>query len=293
VESLSKKLKDRLKRRDIFLLPGAPNALTARIIEDIGFEAIYVTGAGITNTYLGIPDLGFITLTELADHVAAIRDVVNLPLIADADTGFGNALNVRRTVKVLERSGANGIQIEDQAFPKRCGHFSDKEVIGGEEMVQKIHAAVDARQDENFVIIARTDARAVLGFEEAIERASLYFASGADVTFVEAPQSVEEIAAIPRRLPGPQIINMVMGGRTPLVSLEELRVMNYGAALYANAALQSAIHGMQNVLRHLHDCGSITEVLEQMAPFDERQRLVAKPAFDELEKRYGVKRRVK
>lgn len=287
--SLNKSLKLRLAQRDPLLLPGAPNALTAKVIENIGFEALYVTGAGLTNAYLGVPDLGFITLTELADHVAAMRDVVDLPMIVDADTGFGNALNVWRTVKVLKRCGANGIQIEDQIFPKRCGHFKDKQVISRDEMVQKIHAAVDAKDDKDFVIIGRTDARAVLGFEEAIERASSYIDAGADMTFVEGPQSVEEIARIPRILPAPQMVNMVVGGITPLLPLDELRDMGYAAVLYANAALQGAIRGMQTVLRHLHEHGSVTGILEELTPFKERQKLVQKPFYDELERKYRSK----
>ncbi len=287
--SLNKSLKLRLAQRDPLLLPGAPNALTAKVIEDIGFEALYVTGAGVTNAYLGVPDLGFITLTELADHVAAMRDVVNLPLIVDADTGFGNALNVGRTVKVLERCGANGIQIEDQIFPKRCGHFKDKQVISRDEMIKKIHAAVDAKDDKDFVIIGRTDARAVLGFDEAIERASSYIDAGADMTFVEGPRSVEEIASIPRTLSAPQMVNMVVGGITPMVPLDELRDMGYAVVLYANAALQGAIRGMQTVLRHLHEYGSTADILEEMTPFEERQRLVSKPTYDALERKYRSK----
>ena len=177
--NLNKELRGRLSGRDTLLVPGAPNALAAKITEDIGFEAVYVTGAGIANTYLGVPDNGFVTLTELAEHVAAIRDAVVLPLIADADTGFDNPLNVTRTVKMLERSGANAIQIEDQITPKRCGHFNDKRVIGRDEMVQKIHAAADARQNDDLIINAGTDARAALGFEEAVERAAVYLEAGA------------------------------------------------------------------------------------------------------------------
>jgi 2-methylisocitrate lyase-like PEP mutase family enzyme len=285
-ENLNKTLKRRLASGHPLLLPGAPNALTARLIEDIGFEAIYVTGAGVTNTYLGLPDLGLITLTELADHVAAIRDTVNLPLIVDADTGFGNAVSVGRAVRVLERCGANAIQIEDQIFPKRCGHFADKQVVHRDEMVQKIHAAVDARNDEDFVVIARTDARAVLGFEEAIKRASLYVDGGADMTFVEGPQSVEEIENIPRLISAPQMINMVVGGVTPLLTLDELKHMGYAIVLYANAALQAAIRGMQTVLTHLHKHGSVVHIIEEMTPFKERQRLVSKHVYDELERKY-------
>jgi 2-methylisocitrate lyase-like PEP mutase family enzyme len=286
VNNINGILKNRLAQHEPLLVPGAVNALAARIIEDAGFEAIYITGAGISNSYLGIPDLGLLTLTELADHVAAVRDVVSLPLIVDADTGFGNALNVGRTVRILERRGASAIQIEDQVFPKRCGHFDNKRVIARGEMIQKIHAASDARQDRDFIIIARTDARAVLGFDEAIDRALKYFEAGADVTFVEAPQSMEEIAAIPNRILCPQMINMVVGGRTPLIGLEDLKRLNYSIAIYANTALQGAIQGMQIVLKHLYEHGSVTDVLDHLATFHERQRLVGKRVYDELEKKY-------
>ena len=283
---LNIRLKERLARRDGLLVPGAPNALAARIIADIGFEAIYVTGAGVTNMYLGDPDLGLITLNEIADHVGAMRDAVDLPLIVDADTGFGNPINVRRTVKVLERAGANAIQLEDQNFPKKCGHFAGKDVIDTNEMVQKIHAAVDARQDQNLLIVARTDARAVLGLDAAIERAQAFIEAGADVTFVEAPRTVEEMAAIPQRLAVPQIVNLVAGGLTPMLGQDELRRMGFAFILYANAALQAAIHGMQEVLRHLHDHGSLDATVDKVATFTERQRLVAKPFYDALEKKY-------
>src|SRR5665213_1720609 len=163
-ENCNRRFREILSQRKTILLPGAANALAARVIEDIGFKAIYVTGAGITNTFLGVPDIGLLTLTELANHVSAMRDAVALPLIVDADTGFGNAVNVGHTIQVLERSGANAIQLEDQDFPKRCGHFSGKSVIDAAEMVQKIHAAADARRDADLVIIARTDAIAAHGF---------------------------------------------------------------------------------------------------------------------------------
>ncbi len=197
------------------VLPGVSNALAARVVADLGFAAAYVTGAGIANTFLGIPDNGLVTLTELADHVAAIRGVFAGPLMVDADTGFGNAVNMVRTVKLLERAGADAIQIEDQVFPKRCGHFDGKAVIPQAEMVAKIKAAVDARADADVLIVARTDAIATDGFAAAIERAHAYREAGADVGFVEAPQSLDEIAGIPRLLAWPQVINIVLGGRTP------------------------------------------------------------------------------
>jgi 2,3-dimethylmalate lyase len=288
-DNLNAQLKKRLQQEAILLLPGASNALGARIIEDIGFEAVYVSGAGIANTYLGMPDVGLVTLTELVDHVATIRDAVGLPLIVDVDTGFGNALNVQRTVRLLERSGANAIQIEDQVTPKRCGHFDDKEVIAKEEMVQKIRAATDARNDDDFTIIARTDARAVLGFEEAVERVTAYAEAGADVTFLEAPQSLEEMAAVPKMGRGPQVVNTVEGGRTPMVDVAELEKMGFSIALYANVSLQGAIRGMKRILGHLHEHGSISRMPDDdIARWDERQRMVRKPAFDELEKKYTV-----
>ena len=196
------------------VLPGVANALAARVVADLGFPAAYVTGAGIANTYLGIPDNGLVTLSELCDHVAAIRDVFPGPIMVDADTGFGNALNMSRTVKMLERAGANSIQIEDQVFPKRCGHFDGKETIPKSEMVAKVKAAADARTDLDLIIVARTDAIATDGFEAALDRAEAYREAGADVGFIEAPQTEAQIVAI-GKLRWPQIINIVLGGRTP------------------------------------------------------------------------------
>jgi len=283
----NRQLREILRKREAVLLPGASNALTARIIEDLGFKAIYVTGAGITNTFLGVPDVGLISMTELANHVSAIRDVVALPLIVDADTGFGNPLNVTRTIRVLERSGANAIQLEDQEFPKRCGHFSGKSVIASTDMVQKIRAAADARVDPDLVIVARTDALATHGFEDAIERAAAYIEAGADMTFVEAPRTREQIVEIPRRVKAPQFINIVAGGVTPMIALDELKSMGYSMVLYANAALQASVAAMQKVLKHLKAHGSLDEVSAELASFEERQRLVGKQHYDALEKKYS------
>ncbi len=273
------------ERRGV-LVPGAFNALSAKVIEDLGFEAIYVTGAGVTNMSLGLPDQGFMGLAEIADHTARIRDAVDLPLIVDADTGFGNALNVRHTVRVLERAGADCIQLEDQVAPKRCGHFSGKEVISTEEAVSKIKAAVDARRDPDFLIMARTDACATQGFEAAIERAQRFAEAGADILFVEAVTTPEEIRALPQRLSTPQLMNMVIGGKTPITDADELQRMGYGIVLYANAALQGAVAGMQKALGALKTQRRIDEDPALVVPFAERQRLVGKPAWDELERRY-------
>ena len=284
--STRKTLRALAEARRGVLVPGAFNALSARVIADLGFEAIYVTGAGVTNMWFGLPDQGFMGLHEIADHTARIRDAVELPLIVDADTGFGNALNVRHAVRVLERAGADCIQLEDQVAPKRCGHFSGKEVISTEEAVSKIKAAVDARRDPDFLVMARTDAAATHGFEAAVERAQRFAEAGADILFVEAVTSADEIRALPRRLGPPQLMNMVIGGRTPIFGAEELGTLGYGLVLYANAALQGALAGMQKALTVLRDHKRVDEDPALVAPFAERQRLVGKPEWDALEKRY-------
>ena len=268
------------------LVPGAFNALSARVIADLGFEAIYVTGAGVTNMWFGMPDQGFMGLHEIADHTARIRDAVDVPLIVDADTGFGNALNTYHAVRTLERAGADCIQLEDQVAPKRCGHFSGKEVISTEEMLGKIKAACDARRDKDLLIMARTDAAAVYGFEAAVERAQRFAEAGADILFVEAVTTAEEIRALPQRLATPQLMNMVIGGKTPIVSAEELGQLGYGIVLYANAALQGAVAGMQKALTVLRDTRRIDEDPALVTPFAERQRLVHKQQWDALEKKY-------
>ena len=284
--STRKTLKALVEARRGVLVPGAFNALSAKVIEDLGFEALYVTGAGVTNMWFGLPDQGFMGLAEIADHTARIRDAVNLPLIVDADTGFGNALNVRHTVRVLERAGADCIQLEDQVAPKRCGHFSGKEVISTDEAVSKIKAAVDARTDPDLMVLARTDAAATLGFEAAIERAQRFSEAGADILFVEAVTTADEIRALPQRLERPQLMNMVIGGRTPIFGADELAGLGYGIVLYANAALQGAVAGMQKALTVLRDTRRIDEDPALVTPFAERQRLVGKPQWDALEQRY-------
>ncbi|MDH6166341.1 2-methylisocitrate lyase-like PEP mutase family enzyme [Variovorax boronicumulans] len=286
-ESPKKALRRLAEARRGVLLPGAFNAMSARIVEDLGFEAIYITGAGVTNMYLGLPDQAFMGLHEIAEHTARIRDAVSLPLLVDADTGFGNALNVRHTVRVLERAGADCIQLEDQVSPKRCGHFAGKAVIDTGEMLGKIKAAVDARQDGDLLIMARTDAAAVHGFEAAIERAQKFGEAGADILFVEAVALADEVRALPRRLGKPQLMNMVIGGKTPTFGAEELGQLGYGFVLYANAALQGAVAGMQRALTVLRDTRRLDEDPALVAPFAERQRLVGKPLLDELERKYA------
>lgn len=284
--STRKQLRALAQARRGVLLPGAFNALSARLIADLGFEALYLTGAGLSNMWLGLPDQGFIGLAEVAEHTVRIRDAVDLPLVVDADTGFGNALNVYHTVRRLERAGADCIQLEDQLAPKRCGHFAGKAVISTEEAVAKIKAAVDARQDPDLMIMARTDACASLGFEAALERAQRFAEAGADLLFVEAVTTPEQIRALPQRLATPQLMNMVIGGKTPLLPAAELAALGYGLVLYANAALQGALAGMGRALGQLRESGELLESSGLVSPFAERQRLVDKPRWDALEARY-------
>jgi len=288
----------RVSRRDLrnmlspgagLLLPGVSNALAARVVADQGFAAAYVTGAGIANTFFGVPDIGLVTVTELAEHVAAIREAFPGPLVVDADTGFGNALNMVRTVALLERAGADALQIEDQVFPKRCGHFAGKQVIPAAEMVEKVKAAVDTRRNRDLLIIARTDAIEPEGFEAALARAAAYRDAGADVTFVEAPTSMEQIADIPRRLPWPQLLNIVIGGRTPELPNEKVKELSYAGVIYANVALQAAVLGMQAALGELRRKGYMGDAARLVADFSERQRLVHKDEFDALERKYAEK----
>lgn len=284
------RLRTLIDQRRGVLVPGAFNALSARIAEDLGFEALYLTGAGITNMHLALPDQGFVGLHEVAEHTARARDAVALPLIVDADTGFGNALNVRQTVRTLERAGADAIQLEDQVNPKRCGHFHGKAIVSASEMVGKVKAAVDARTDQKLLIMARTDACAVEGFEAAAERAQRYAEAGADILFVEAPQTAELLHALPGRLPQPQLVNLVIGGRTPILGADELGRLGFSIVLYANAALQGAVLGMQRALGALWRDGRLDEGPADsavVASFAERQRLVGKPALDALEARYA------
>lgn len=283
----SRALRARLASGKAVLLPGAGNALAARIAEDCGHEALYVSGAAVSNEMLGLPDLGLLTLDNMVEAVFRIANVVDLPLIVDADTGFGNAVNVSNTVRQLEAAGASGIQLEDQVFPKKCGHFEGKAVVATAEMVDKVKAAVDARRCADTLIVARTDACAIHGFEAAVERAQAFIEAGADVTFVEAVTSLDEIRQLPQRLAAPQVINLVFGGKTPMLPLAALDEMGFDFVLYANAALQAAMAAMQTVLGELRRTGSLDAVAAHLIDFDERQRLVRKDVYDALERRFA------
>ena len=281
-------LRNKVNERRGLMVAGAANALSARLIEQLGFEAVYLTGAGITNTFYGMPDLGFVSLADLVQHTSAARDAVELPIIVDADTGFGSALNVRHTVRSLERAGANAIQLEDQLMPKKCGHFNGKAVIPAAEAASKVKAAVDARMNDDFLIIARTDARAIEGFDSAIERAQRFIEAGADITFIEAPESIDEIRRIPAALSVPQLVNVVIGGKTPTMDAAEFTRMGFGLVLYANAALQGSLMGMTAALTRLRDSGRLDEDSGLVSPFAVRQKLVRKDLYDVLDARYCV-----
>ena len=281
------RLRQLVEARRGLLMPGAFNALSARVIADMGFETVYLSGAGLTNMQLGMPDLAFIGLQDVAQATSQIRGTVDLPMLVDGDTGFGNAVNVSHTVRTLERAGADAIQLEDQVFPKRCGHFNGKDVAPLGEMIGKIKAAVDARTDPNFLIVARTDARSVHGFDAAVERAARMAEAGADVLFVEATESVEEVRKLPALLPLPQVMNIVIGGKTPQLAQSEMAELGFGLVLYANTALQGAVLGMQRALGELQAQGILREDPSLVIPFMERQRLVDKPRFDAMEKQYA------
>jgi 2-methylisocitrate lyase-like PEP mutase family enzyme len=280
-------LRQHVQARRGMVVPGAANALAARVIEQLGFEAVYLSGAGLTNTFYGMPDLGFLSLSDVAQHTAAIRDAVALPIVVDADTGFGNAVNVRHTVRTLERAGANAIQLEDQVSPKKCGHFEGKGVVSQAEMVGKVKAAVDARAHADFLVIARTDAAAIDGIDAAIARAQAYAEAGADITFVEAPESIEAMRRIPREIACPQVVNVVIGGKTPTLDASEFAAMGFALVLYANAALQGAVRGMTLALQQLQGGGRLDEASGLVATFAERQALVRKDEFDALDRRYA------
>lgn len=286
--SRRKRLRDLGAEKQAIIVPGAANALFARVIEDLGYPIVYVSGAGVANMSLGLPDVGLSTVTELAQTVSNISDVVDLPLIVDMDTGFGNAVNVYRTVRTLEKAGASGLQLEDQVFPKKCGHFAGKAVVPAEEMIQKIYAALDARNDPDLQIIARTDARAIEGLNSAIERAQAYHEAGADMIFVEAPHSVEELKKISESIDAPLVANVVFGGKTPDPGQAALAEMGFAFTLYANATLQASLRASRSVLSSLKETGNLDAVADRLASFDERQDVVAKHIWDSREEKYST-----
>ena len=257
-------LRELLKRDGLVMAPGAYDGLTARLVELAGFQVVYATGAGISNSQLALADAGLITMNEMLDQVRKMTGAVKIPVICDIDTGYGNAVNLYRTIHEFIRGGAAAVQIEDQVFPKKCGHFDGKQLIPYEESVQKIRAAVDARGQHPLVIIARTDAIAVEGLDEALRRATAYHDAGADALFVEAPRTRDELAEIGRRLPGLKIANIVEGGRTPIVPAAALSEMGFKMAIYANLVLRSSVKAIQASLDHLRANGDTSAILDRL-----------------------------
>ncbi|MCL6649396.1 MAG: oxaloacetate decarboxylase [Chloroflexi bacterium] len=282
----ARRLRARLAEPGILIVPGVVDAITARLVEEAGFPAVYLTGAGLANAQFGLPDLGLIGLAEVAEQTVRIAEATSLPVIVDADTGYGNPLNVHRTVRVLERAGAAAIQLEDQVSPKRCGHFSGKQVIPCEEMVQKVRAAIEARRNPETVIIARTDALAIYGLEDAIVRAQRYWAAGADMIFVESPRDREQFLQIAHAVEAPLVANMVEGGHSPLLSAHDLEAMGYKVALFANTALRVALAAVREALAVLAREGSTATILDRLLSWEERQRLAGLPSWQALEERY-------
>ena len=282
-------LRARLGGPEIIVLPGAYDALSARLAQQAGFDAVFTTGFGFSAAALGAPDYGLLTASEVLDRVRPIVAAVDVPLVADMDTGYGNPLNVVRTVRECVSAGVAGIILEDQEWPKKCGHFEGKRVIPAEEQVQKLHAAVDARGDDDLVIIGRTDARAPLGLEEAIRRGRLYHEAGADVVFVEAPQSIDELKAVREAIPdAPLFANMIEGGKTPLLSTTELQELGYGMVVFPLAALFSAAKAVAATFRALHDEKTTASRVDALTGFHEFEQIVGAPDWHELEARYGV-----
>ena len=280
---MTSRLRELLKQDEIIVAPGAPNAMIAKLIERAGFPVVYVSGAGVANTQLGIADVGLVTMTEIVNQIKYITNAVNVPVIADADTGYGNALNVIRTVREFEQAGAVAIQLEDQVAPKKCGHFEGKLLVSLEEMVGKIKT-VDTRIDEDFVIIARTDARAVSSFEEAIERSNAYLEAGADMIFLEAPQSKSELEEAAKRINAPLVANMVENGKTPIIPKEELESMGYKMVLYANMAMRVGVKAMEESLAYLKRHGNSDGI--DMITMKERNEITDLNKFKQLELKY-------
>lgn len=272
-----------LARRDIVVCPGVPNPLFARLAAEAGFPAVYTTGAGIANMALGLPDIGLATMSELLEVNRNVVRSVDVPVIADIDTGYGGVVNVRRTVEEFEHAGVAAVQLEDQVNPKRCGHFTGKTVVPVQTMVERVVAAVEARRSDDLWIIARTDARQVEGLASAISRAHAYRAAGADAIFVEAPETIDELRAIPHEIDAPLVVNMVEGGVTPIVPADELAAMGYRVVLFANAlsrlACAAAIRGLQTLRAH----GTTTPIVDDMLGWEQRQAIVGLPAWQAFE----------
>lgn len=279
-------LRRRLREKPILIVPAAYDMISAKLIEAAGFEAIYLSGYGQAASHLGMPDAGLMSFAEVLERVRYMANCVKIPVFADADTGYGGVLNVRRTVREFEQAGAAAIQLEDQEWPKKCGHTPGRKVIDAKEMVAKIEAAVEARRSDDLLIIARTDARGVLGLEEAIRRGRLYEKAGADLLFIESPQTVEELKVVGQSFEVPVMANMVDGGLTPLLPAKELEALGFEMVAYAVTMLLAAAHAVREALQHLKATGSTEGLTGKLMTFQEFDRLIGFPEVREFERRY-------
>lgn len=280
------RLRARLAEPSVLIVPGVYDAVGARLVERAGFEATYLTGAGLSMAAMGMPDIGLASFGEVLERLGVIADATELPVIADGDTGYGGILNVVRTVKEFERRGASGIQLEDQVFPKRCGHEAKRRCVPIEEMVAKIKAALDARADDDFVVIARTDARMSEGIDRAIERAVAYAEAGADVCFVESPESVEDMRRVTAEVPAPTMANMVEGGRTPLLTRAELDEIGYDLTIFPNSILRLVCRQVERFLAEFAETGETNSKLGEMYNHKELFDLFGFQDWADLEDRY-------
>lgn len=291
-ERRSTTLRRMLEGPEIIVLPGAYDALSARLAERAGFSAMFTTGFGFSASILGQPDFGLLTMSETMERVRHIVNAVNVPVVADMDTGYGNPLNTRRTVRECVAAGAAGIILEDQDWPKKCGHFEGKKVIPAEDHAAKLRAAVDARDGDDLIIIARTDARAPLGLDEAIRRGRMYRDAGADVVFVEAPQSIDELRAVKAAIPdAPLFANMIEGGKTPLLTYQQLQDLGYKMVVYPLSALMAATKTIAAVYDELYRTKTTAGVIGQLIEFHEFEKIVGVPELRALEELYGVAER--
>ena len=280
-------LREWLRAKQFFIAPGAYDCITARLVEVSGFPAAYITGSGVSLSMLGAPDVGLVSYAEVKERVAAIADATAVPLIADIDTGYGGPLNVMRTVRDLEHAGVAALQIEDQAWPKKCGHEPGKRLVDTAEMTGRLAAALDARRDSDLVVIARTDAIAVEGLDAALDRAHAYVEAGADVIFVEAPPTREAMQRVAREIRAPLLANMVEGGRTPLLSRDELAALGFAFAIYPNALTRLFARAGLDLLASLAESGGTAEWRARMMNHDELWALFESPAWYALERRFS------
>lgn len=287
-----KRMKELFASKKMVVAPGAHDALTAKIIGKLGFDAVYMTGYGQSASHLGKPDVGLMTMSEMVMRAANVVEAADVPVIADADTGFGNAVNVMRTVREYEKAGVAVIQLEDQVLPKKCGHMTGRQIVPMEEMIGKIKASVDTRVNPNVMIMARTDARTTQGIEAAIERGLAYKEAGADIIFIESPETKEEMLLLNEKIPGLTLANMVEGGRTPLLLNDELEALGYNLTIYPTASTYVVTKAMVDLWEGLRRDGTTAKMIDRMIPFPRFNELIGLNEIREIEKNYATGREV-